>query len=111
MRRDLIAPTLADEAFLRRRGHELAGARKQRAAAKGSATARARAVLGIEKPVIGSETAVKPDGMVEARKHQRRVKDEAAMRDQRSIEQGEIRGISQHTLIEREVVPECCPWP
>src|SRR6476660_9499266 len=105
-RHNLVATPLADEAFRRRGGHKLSGAGEERAAAKGAAATRAWAVLSIKQPIIDPETSMEPDGMVEACQHQRRVEDEAAMRDERRIEQGEVGGIGQDALVEREVVAE-----
>ena len=89
---------------MRRRGHKFAGAREQRATAERSPAPRGWAVLGVEQPVIGPETPMKPDGMVEAREHEGRIENEAAMGDQRGIEQGEIGGIGKHALVQSEVV-------
>ena len=49
---------------------------------------------------------MKPDGMVEACEHQRRIEDEAAMGDERGIEQGEVGGVGKHALVQSEVVAE-----
>ena len=87
---------LPDQPFLGRRGHKLAGPRKQRAAAEGASAPRGWAVLGVQQPVIGPETSMKPDGMVEACEHQPGIEDEAAVSDQRRVEQREVRGIGQH---------------
>ena len=70
-----------------------------------------RAVLDVEQPVIGPEWPMKPDRVVEARQHQTRVEHEAAMGDQRRIEQGEIRGIGEHALVQREIVAELARGP
>ncbi len=49
---------------------------------------------------------MKPERVVEAREHQPRVEDEAAMGDQRRIEQGEVGGIGQHALVQGKIVAE-----
>src|SRR4029079_8944117 len=103
--------TLAHEPLLRRGGYKFARTGEQGPPAKGPSSARAWAILGVKQPVVGPEAAVKPDGMVEARQHQGLIENEAAMGDQRRIEQSEIRGVGEDTLVEREVVTKASRRP
>ena len=54
---------------------------------------------------------MEPDGVVEARQHQPRIEHEAAMRDQRRVEQREVRRIGEHALVQREIVAELARGP
>src|SRR5262245_48044093 len=49
---------------------------------------------------------MEPERMVEAREHQRGIENKAAVGDQRRVEQGKIRGVGEHALMQREVVAE-----
>src|ERR671921_2713152 len=58
---------VTDETFLRHRGNEGAVARVNKPTGEPEGSARARAVLGVEQPLVGPERAMKPQGVVEAR--------------------------------------------
>ena len=58
----------ADQAFLRDRSDQRAVARKNEAPGKAACAVRARAVLCVEEPFVGSERTMKPQRVVEARR-------------------------------------------
>ena len=64
----------------------------------------ARAVLGVEQPLVGAERAVEPQRVVEARRHDVFGEHAAAVRDQGRVEQHHVGGVSQHALMDRRLV-------
>ena len=64
----------------------------------------ARAVLGVEQPLVGAERAVEPQRVVEARRHDVFREHAAAVRNQSRVEQHHVGGVSQHALMDRRLV-------
>src|SRR4030095_6549685 len=84
--------------------HKLSVTGKQHAATKRAASYGDRAVLDIKQPFVGAEFPVEPKRMVEARKHQPGIEHEAAMGNQRRIQEREVRGIGEHALMQALVI-------
>src|SRR3954469_5491547 len=95
---------LTNETFLCNRSDQRAIARKNKAARKAACTTRARTVLCIEKPSVGSERAVEPQRMIKARRLDRALEHRAAVRDQGCIKQRHVRSIGQYALVNRQIV-------
>src|SRR5258708_15465395 len=94
----------AYQAFLRHAGDQAPVARKYAAARKAARSRGARAVHGVQQPVVHPETAVKPHGMVDAGDHQFVAGHRQRMRLERRIEQLKVRRISQQAAMQGLVV-------
>ena len=72
--------------------------------------AQVGAVLRIEQPFVGAERTVKPERVVEARRHDGLFEHGAAVRDQRRIEQHHVGRIGEHALMDRGLVRQLRRW-
>ena len=67
----LLGPSPPDKNFLGHRSDQLPVAVEDRAEGKTASLRRDRAALDVEQPLVGARWAVKPDGMIEARRVER----------------------------------------
>ncbi len=95
---------LAQQALLRDGSHQCAVARKDQPAGETARAVEIGAVLGIEQPIIGAERPMKPERVVEARRHDVLLEHRASVGDQRGIEQHHVGRIGQHALVDRGLV-------
>ena len=78
------------QAFLHDRRNQTAVTRIKAAAAKASSSARVRALLVIEHPLVSPERAMKPKRMIEAGDLRSAIKDGPAMTDQGRVQQRHV---------------------
>src|SRR5205814_5852462 len=76
---------LAQRALLSHRGYQRAVLSEDHAAGEPAAALRARRVLGIQQPFVGTEWPVKPHRVIEARRHHPLVEQGAAVTGHRGV--------------------------
>src|SRR5712692_9387391 len=97
---------LPQQSLLRDRSHQRPVPRKDQAARKAARARKVGTVLGVQQPLVGAERPVKPERVIEARRHDGLVEHAAAVRDQRGIEQHHVGRVSEHALVDRRLVRE-----
>src|SRR5262249_25097680 len=76
-------PPLADQAFLRHRGHQHPIAREYKSARVAARAVQVRRILCVKQPIVGAKRTMEPERMIEARGHEFISEKRAAMRRER----------------------------
>src|SRR5690606_30638064 len=97
---------LADEALLHDRGDERAVPGEDQAAGQASAAAGARAVLGVQQPVVGPAGPGEPHGVVQAGQDPGGAGPAGAVGERGRVEQRHVGRVREHDRVQQRVVRE-----
>ena len=99
-----LARVTPQQAFLRSARDQPPVAREHAAAGEAARARGARAVGGIQQPIVHAHAAVKPHGVIDAGDHQLAACQATAVRHHGGVEQIEIGHVGQQAAMQRLIV-------